>query len=440
MALREGRADGDAFGSGPQKGQQLKDTVDVSEADAEAQSGESGAENTSAEAPAVLEPGKEAGGQSSENTPAVRAAGASEAPAPKKSSKAKRIFALIVLAGLGFGGYEGYSWWTNGRFIESTDDAYVNSDITIIQSKVSGYVSSVEVTDNQFVKAGDVLLRIDDGDYKLAVQSAKDSIDSAQATVDRIATQIEAARTSVLQSEASVSSAEASLHEAKANFDRQKRLADNKFASQATLDTAESGLKQKQADLKSAQVSVDLAKANVDVLAGQKKEAEQAVTAAKTALAKAERDLGFTVVHAPVDGIVGNRAAQVGSLLQAGSRIAAIVPVADTHINANFKETQLEGIHPGAEVEIAVDAYPDQPIKGVVESISPATGSVFSLLPSENATGNFTKVVQRVPVKIKVPEEEITSGHLRAGMSVIVEVDTRTGGKENKITQAAALR
>lgn len=432
MALREARADGDAFDGDPQQDQYSEDTVEASAANAETTSGE-----PDAKTPSVVKQESQGG---EKNAPALRTAPAADAPAPKKSSKAKRVFGVVLLAGLGFGGYEGYHWWTQGRFIESTDDAYVNADITVIQSKVSGYVSSVDVTDNQFVKAGDVLLRIDDGDYKLAVQSAKDSIDSARATVDRITTQISAAKTSVQQSEASVASAEASLYEAQANYDRQKRLADNKFASQATLDTAEASLKQKQADLKSAKVAVDLAKADVDVLAGQKKEAEQSVVAAKTALAKAERDLGFTVVHAPVDGIVGNRAAQVGSLLQAGSRIAAVVPLADTHIDANFKETQLEGIQPGAEVEIAVDAYPDQPIKGVVESISPATGSVFSLLPSENATGNFTKVVQRVPVKIKVPEEEVASGHLRAGMSVVVEVDTRTGGEENKTTQAAALR
>ncbi|WP_328809230.1 HlyD family secretion protein [Roseibium aggregatum] len=378
--------------------------------------------------------------QETVKTPAVRSDQNAGAPEQKKGSKAKRIFMLVLLAGLGFGGYEAYHWWTVGRFFETTDDAYVKSDITVILSKVSGYVSSVEVRDNQHVKAGDVLIRIDDGDYKLAVKSAQDSIGSAEATVARIKTQIEAAKTSVLQAEASVASAEAGNDEAQANYTRQKKLADNKFVSQATLDTAEASLKQAQADLKSARVAVKLAKADVEVLIGQKKEAEQAIVAARTALEQAKRDLQFTVLRAPVDGIVGNRAAQVGSLLQAGSRIAAIVPLADTHIDANFKETQLEGIHPGAEVAISVDAYPDQPIKGTVESISPATGSVFSLLPSENATGNFTKVVQRVPVKIKVPEEEIASGHLRAGMSVVVEVDTRTGGGDSGHLTKAAMR
>ncbi|WP_208984017.1 HlyD family secretion protein [Roseibium aggregatum] len=429
MALREGRNESGAIGGGPQTASPQKD--DGKTADS--------AESKQATPSDTKDASEAKGGQVAVPSKAqVSISTASEqTPPPKKKGKAKRVFTLILLAGLGFGGYEAYHWWTEGRFIASTDDAYVTADITVILSKVSGYVASVAVGDNQRVKAGDVLLKIDDGDYKLAVQSAKDSIDSARATVNRIATQITAAKASVQQAEASVAAATAKKDEASANFDRQKKLADNKFASQATLDTADAALKGAQADLENAQAAVTLAKANIDVLNGQQKEAEQAVVAAKTALEKAERDLAFTVIRAPVDGIVGNRAAQVGSLLQPGSRIAAIVPLADTHIDANFKETQLEGIQPGAEVEISVDAYPDQPIRGTVESIAPATGSVFSLLPAENATGNFTKVVQRVPVKIKVPEEEITSGHLRAGMSVVVAVDTRTGGQKADVTVSA---
>lgn len=430
MALREGRTEGDATGG------------DVKTAEGQDMNVDAPAEESRQEpaVPAV----KEDGGrnqQGSGNTPAVQTPTTQAEAAKKKGGKAKRVFALLLLAGLCFGGYEGYHWWTQGRFLASTDDAYVRSDITIILSKVSGYVSSVEVSDNQHVKAGDVLFRIDDGDYKLAIQAARDAIDSAQATVDRIGTQITAARASVLQAQASLAAAQAERDEAEANFERQKRLTDNKFASQATLDTAVASQKRTQAEVESAEAAVKLAQANIDVLNGQKKEAEQAVVSAKTALKQAERDLAFTVVRAPVDGIAGNRAAQVGSLLQPGSRMVAIVPLADTHIDANFKETQLEGIRPGAEVEISVDAYPDEPIRGTVESIAPATGSVFSLLPAENATGNFTKVVQRVPVRIKVPREEIESGHLRAGMSVVVEVDTRTGGSaadgENNVAVSA---
>ncbi len=429
VALREGRTDNGSMGDGLQEPADSGPQGSAPEAAA--------LEAAKPEVPVLKnEPAKteEAKGKS----PAVRPETGEITPPPKKKAgKAKRVFALVLLAGLGFGGYKGYHWWTEGRFFASTDDAYVTADITVILSKVSGYVSSVEVGDNQRVKAGEVLFRIDDGDYKLAVQSAHDAIESATATVDRITTQIAAAKATVLQAKAAVAGAKAQRDEAYANFDRQKKLADSNFASKATLETAEASRKRTQADVESAEAAVELAKANIDVLNGQRKEAEQAVVAARTQLAQAARDLAFTVVRAPVDGIVGNRAAQVGSLLQPGSRIAAIVPLADAHIDANFKETQLEGIRLGAEVRISIDAYPDQPIHGVVESIAPATGSVFSLLPAENATGNFTKVVQRVPVKIRVPEEEFASGHLRAGMSVVVNVDTRTGGSTPEVSVSA---
>ncbi len=418
VALREGRMDGG---------------IDRGDRQATAATG-----LPAAETPASPGSGGESGAPETGNsTSPARVQPAPVGAPPRKGGKAKRVFAIVLIAGLGIGGYEGYHWWIEGRFIESTDDAYVKTDITTILSKVSGYVSSVEVSDNQKVHAGDVLLRIDDGDYKLAVQSARDAIASAKVTVERIGTQIEAGKASVLQAEASVAAAKAQRDEARANFGRQKKLAENSFASQATLDTAEAARKRAEADLASAEAAVKLARANIDVLTGQRREAEQAVISARTALEKAARDLAFTVIRAPVDGIVGNRAAQVGSLLQPGSRVAAIVPLADTHIDANFKETQLEGIRPGADVKISIDAYPDEPIHGTVESIAPATGSMFSLLPPENATGNFTKVVQRVPVKIKVPEEEITSGHLRAGMSVVVAVDTRTGGQKANVTVSA---
>lgn len=430
MALREGRSEGGEIVDGSNIASLPDKDIPREKAPA-AEVGET--------KPAVpqLRQEREGEAEAGTNAPAISKAAADTSPAPKKKGKAKRVFGLVLLAGLAFGGFEGFQWWTEGRFIASTDDAYVTSDITVILSKVSGYVDTVEVGDNQRVKAGDVLLRIDDGDYKLAVRSARDAIASAEATVERIATQIIAARASVLQAEALVDAAKARADEAEANYERQKKLADNRFASQATLETAEAARKGALADLENANAAVTLATANIDVLNGQKKEAEQTVAAARTALEKAERDLAFTVVRAPVDGIVGNRGAQVGSLLQPGSRIAALVPVADTHIDANFKETQLAGIHPGADVAIIVDAYPDQPIRGTVESIAPATGSVFSLLPAENATGNFTKVVQRIPVKITVPEEEIVSGHLRAGMSVVVEVDTRTGGGEPLVSLSA---
>lgn len=365
---------------------------------------------------------------------------AGAAAKPKKKGKSKLVLTAIGLLVIAGGAYEGYNWWINGRFIETTDDAYVNADITTVLSKVSGYVSEVHMADNTRVKAGDVLIRIEDGDYKLAVRSAQDDLDSAKATVERYTDQIEASVVSVTQSEASLRAAQAQWDEAQITYDRQVTLTKSKVSSQATLDTARTELRSAEAQLDEAKAAVEYAKANVSVLKSQKKEAQQAVQSAQTALEKAERDLKFTVVRAPVDGVVGNRAAQVGSFLQAGSRVAAVVPMDGAYVDANFKETQLDHIRPGAEVTMSIDAYPDHEFTGRVESISPATGSVFSLLPSENATGNFTKVVQRVPVRIKVQDTEKDRFPLRAGMSVIVDLDTRTGRDADTGSNDVALK
>lgn len=346
---------------------------------------------------------------------------------PRKKARRRVILLVLLAAALSGGAYEGHAWWTHGRFIESTDDAYVNADITVILSKVSGYVSSVERDDNAYVKAGDVLFRIDDGDYRLAVEAARNSLASAKATVDRISEQIKAGEVSISEAQAGLLAVQAAKEDTDLTFERRTKLTKNNVVSQASLDSARTARKSADANVQKAVAAVDLAKANVEVLKSQKQEAVQAVKAAETALDKAKRDLGFTVVRAPVDGILGNRAAQVGSFLQSGSRVAAIVPISDAHVDANFKETQLGKIYPGAEVSMSVDAYPGQALTGRVKSISPATGSVFSLLPSENATGNFTKVVQRVPVKIEVDPDDARTHPLRPGMSVIVEVDTRTG-------------
>lgn len=332
-----------------------------------------------------------------------------------------------LLIGVGFAIHEGYSWWTVGRFFESTDDAYVSADITTVLSKVSGYVSEINVTDNQVVKAGDVILRIEDGDYTLAVSSAEAALEVKQAGVTSIEKQIGAAKVSVLEAQAALKAAEASRESAKLTFGRQEKLAKTSVASQSTLDTARTDLLSADANVEKAKAAVEVAKVNIDVLSAQKKEAELGVKTAEAALQQAQRDLAFTEVRAPVEGVVGNRVAQVGSLLQAGSRIAAIVPMQAAYIDANFKETQLGEIHEGSDVTISVDAYPDVDLHGKVASVSPATGSVFSLLPSENATGNFTKVVQRVPVRISVDQDDLSKYPLRAGMSVVVGVDGRTG-------------
>lgn len=350
------------------------------------------------------------------------------AVAPNAPKKARRspVLPVIVLALLGGAAWYGYGWWTDGRFMVSTEDAYIEGDIAIISPKVAGYVAKVDVADNQLVKAGDPLVTLDDGDYRIAADQARAQIAVQHLTLERIDAQTKGAEASLDQADAQKLAAEASLKAAELAHNRVSELQAQKFASNANLDTAESTLDQAKASLIGSDANIAAAKASIAVLKAQRAEAEAGIRSSELALEKAERDLGFTVLRAPYDGIVGNLAVQTGDLVSAGKRLAALVPVKELYIDANFKETQIADLVPGSKVNIHVDAFEDEPLVGTVTSIAPASGSVFSMLPAENATGNFTKVVQRVPVRIALPKDVLETGKLRAGLSVVVDVDTRT--------------
>ena len=348
-----------------------------------------------------------------------------EAEKPKvRSRKRTVVLAVLAVAAL-FGGYEGYGYWTDGRFMVSTDDAYVAADITILASKASGYVRSVEVQNNQSVAAGDVIARIDDVDYQLAVQAAKDRLATQQATAERIGQQIEAAKAQVAQAQPQVDAAKADAVRAAADFERQTRLSQSDYASKARLEQSRADRDKAEAGVKSAEAAILVARANVGVLEAQLQEAARTADETRTAVAKAERDLSFTVIRAPVAGVIGNRAVEVGAFVQPGTRLAALVPLTSVRVDANFKETQLAKVRPGQKAHIEVDAYPGRDFPATVDSVAPASGSQFSLLPPENATGNFTKIVQRVPVRIRIEPEAAALRLLRPGMSVVVRVDSR---------------
>jgi membrane fusion protein (multidrug efflux system) len=335
------------------------------------------------------------------------------------------LLAVLLAAGAVGGSWFGHHWWTVGRFMVSTDDAYVHADNTTLAAKVPGYVANIFVADNSFVHAGDVIAALDDGDYRLAADSARQKVATQQATVDRIARQIAAQEANVDQARAQLASAQAGQTRAALEFDRQQALAAKQFASQQALEQATANRDQANAGVNTAQAALESAFANVDVLKAQREEAVHTLDELKTAQAKAERDLAFATIRAPIDGVIGNRAMQVGDYVQSGQRLASVVPLDEVYIDANFKETQLARIRPGQTVAISVDALPGRPIEGNVESVSPASGSVFSLLPADNATGNFTKIVQRLPVRIRVPLGVAGERLLRPGMSVVVDVDTR---------------
>jgi membrane fusion protein (multidrug efflux system) len=297
----------------------------------------------------------------------------------------------------------------------------------MLGARVAGHISSILAGDNTTVRAGDVVFRIDDGDYKIAVDAAATRIATQQATIDRIGRQIAALDSQVAQAKAQLVSAEAGLKRADLDYERQQALSSKGFASRATFESSEAGRDQGAAAVKAAQAAYNVAISNVDVAKAQQAEAQAQLAELKTTFAKAERDLNFTSVRAPVDGTFSNRLVNTGDFVAVGQRLGNIVPLDDVYIDANFKETQLKRIRPGQPVTIRVDAYGFRKFSGVVDSISPAAGSVFTLLPPDNATGNFTKIVQRLPVRIRVPKSVAQQNLLRAGMSVYATVDYQQG-------------
>jgi membrane fusion protein, multidrug efflux system len=361
--------------------------------------------------------------------PNPRAAHAGQPAPPAKSRASIRTVAVaaVALLALGLGGYYGHYWWTAGRYLVSTDDAYVGARSATLSPKVAGYVSDVAFEDNEQVKAGSVLVRVDDGDYSLAVQTARDQVAVQDATIARLGKQVVAQQAAVDQAKAQVASAKAGATRADLELKRQQDLATRQINSRQQLEQAQANYDQAVAQVQAAQAGVDSAVANVDVLKAQQEEAQRTLKQLQTALAKAERDLSFTTIRAPFDGVVGNRAVQVGDYVQPTQRLASLVPLEAVYIDANFKETQVSHLRPGQPVSISVDALPGRTLEGRVASFAPASGSVFSLLPPDNATGNFTKVVQRMPVRILVPATVAEQSVLRPGMSVIVKVNTKPG-------------
>jgi len=357
--------------------------------------------------------------------PAADQASRQNSVQPQRSSRRRLVLGAIVVLAIGVAGWFGYDWLTVGRFTVSTDDAYVQAYNTTLAAKVSGYLASVPVTDNTYVHAGDVIATIDDGDYRLAVDSAREKVTTQQATIGRIGHQIDAQQAAVDQAKSQLVSAQAAATRAELELARQKMLVSRDASSRQLLEQAQANRDETVAAVHGAQAAIESAAANVDVLKGQQQEAIGTLDELKTALAKAERDLSFTVIRAPMDGVIGNRAMQTGDFVQIGQRLASLVPLDEVYVTANFKETQLARLRPGQRASIAVDALPEHTIAGTVESFSPASGAVFSLLPPDNATGNFTKIVQRLPVRIRVPAAIAREGLLRPGMSVVVSVNTK---------------
>lgn len=356
-------------------------------------------------------------------------------PAARKFNFRKALLTGAALAVLAGGIWYGWDYWTVGQYLVSTDDAYVKADNTTIAPKVSGYLHDVLVGDNERVRAGQVLARIDERDFKVALDQAKADVAAARATIASKQAQLEVQQTVIAAAEATLDVDRATLTFAVQENKRYSDLATTGYGSvqnaqqaQSRNGGAQAALARDTANLTSSQKQVDLLKAEIV-------QAEASLGRAQAIQSQAELNLGYTTITAPIDGVVGNRTLRVGQYVQAGTQLMSVVPASGAYVVANYKETQLTDVHEGQEVDIAVDMFPGQIVHGHVDSIAPASGQEFALLPPDNATGNFTKVVQRIPVKIALDSDHSSIVELRPGMSVIPTIETRA---KAPVRQAAA--
>jgi membrane fusion protein (multidrug efflux system) len=320
--------------------------------------------------------------------------------------------------------YFGLQWGVYGRFVETTDNAFIKADTVVISAKSPGRIEAVLVADNAVVRAGDPLVRIERNDYTARVRQARAELEARRAAIATIEKQMALAEARVESADAAARSVEAELGLAKSDFDRTTELAKSNFASRQALDKSTSAFKSGKARLESAYANYEAARAEAAVLKAQQEQAGAALAWAEAALQLAEIDEENAVVRAPKSGVVGNVSVHEGEYASTGRQMMALVPIEDAYIVANFKETQVSRIRAGEMVRIEIDAYPGVDVIGIVDSLSPASGAEFSLLPPENATGNFTKIVQRIPVKIKIVDAP-AGVSLLPGLSVTAAVDTR---------------
>jgi membrane fusion protein (multidrug efflux system) len=330
----------------------------------------------------------------------------------------------------------GHSWWTVGRFIESTDDAYVGGDITVIAPKVGGFIARVAVSDNQPVQAGDLLVKLDDRDYHAARTRAVAAVAAQQAALANLTATRRLQQAIITQTEAGITATDAEIARTRADQSRYRSLSATAAVSIQSFEKADADYKDALASGTKARATLAAAQRQLDVIDAQKQQAQAALGQAIADRDVAELNLSYTELRAPIDGTVGNRSARAGAFATVGTQLMSLVPAHGLWVDANFKESQLARMHPGLPVSVQADVLPGRIFRGHVASVAPATGAVFSVLPAENATGNFTKIVQRVPVRIQLEGQGSSLGSLRPGLSVIAQVDLRSPGA--RVAQKAA--
>jgi membrane fusion protein (multidrug efflux system) len=324
---------------------------------------------------------------------------------------------VLIVAG-------GAYYWSFERFVVSTDDAYVQADSTIVASRVSGYVSAVMIEDHQSVKAGQVLALIDDRDFRATVDQARADVQASQAAVGDLQAQLAEQSTLIARANAGVAASQAALELANLNRVRYRKMAGIGFGSQQQSQEADAQAEERGADLARDRAALSSARDQVQVLQAKLAQAQALHDRSQAVEQRAALELGYTAIVAAIDGVVAARTVRLGQYVQAGTQLTALVPLREVYIMANFKETQLTHVHAGEPVSVRVDTFPGVALQACVDSLAPASGLEFSLLPPDNATGNFTKIVQRIPVKIRLDSGQPLDGELRPGMSVEASIDT----------------
>jgi membrane fusion protein (multidrug efflux system) len=339
---------------------------------------------------------------------------------------------VAVLAAIGFIVLATVRWdaWVGSAAIQTTNDAYIRADLTQLSSRVSGEVLTVAVNDFQRVKAGDLLIQIDPADYEAQVAQAEAGVVGAQAALDNLANQIELQYATIAQAEAQQASAVAQDLEARQEEERQQSLTQTQAGTRQRLEQATAAYAGSQANVRASRAQIAAQRHQLEVLSGTKQQRAADLQGAKAMLTAAKLKLGYTKIVAPFDGVVGQRQVQAGDYVNIGSNLIAVVPLPNVYVIANYKETQLTRVRPGQPVDITVDTFSGQRLHGRVGRVAPASGSQFALLPPDNATGNFTKVVQRVPVRIEFDKDQPLLEHLLPGMSVVTRIHTNEAGPD----------
>jgi membrane fusion protein (multidrug efflux system) len=355
------------------------------------------------------------------------------APPPAPFKHRKRLLILLpALIALVLLAVYAWQWWHVGRFVESTDDAYIGADVTVVGPKVSGYIAEVAVVDNQRVKAGDLLIRIDDRDYRAALAKAEGAVAAQQAWLANLDATEHLQQAVISQADAGIGAANAEMVRSRNDNARYKTLAQSSAVSQQNAQQVDATFKTAQANSAKAQAQLLAAQRQLNVIDTQKQQARAALMQANAELEMARLNLGYTQLRAPVDGVIGNRRARLGAYAAAGTQLLSVVPASGLWVDANFKEDQVAEMRAGQAVTIRADVLPGKVFHGHLDSLAPATGAQFSVLPPENATGNFTKIVQRVPVRILLDPADGLLGQLRPGLSVTAAVDTQAVAITNR--------